>query len=166
MATRPIIGVMGPGEGAMAHHTALAEELGLRIAEAGWVTLSGGRNSGVMEAVNRGAKQGNGLTIAILPTRDRKQISEFVDIPVITEMGSARNVINVLSSDVVVACGMARGTASEVALALKSDKPVILLASSEASRDFFREIGGNLISVADSPKEAINICRHLLKDRY
>jgi hypothetical protein len=34
-------------------------------------------------------------------------------------MRSGRNYINVLSSDIVIACGMNHGTASEVSLAIK-----------------------------------------------
>jgi hypothetical protein len=48
-------------------------------------------------------------------------------------MGSARNYINVLTSEVIVACGAGgAGTASEIALALKSNKFVVLFNSSEA----------------------------------
>ncbi|MGD9306411.1 MAG: hypothetical protein PVF79_19225 [Desulfobacterales bacterium] len=42
-------------------------------------------------------------------------------------MGNARNCINVLSSHVVVACPGGAGTISEIALALKNDRPVILM---------------------------------------
>lgn len=45
--------------------------------------------------------------------------TQAVDIPIVTGMGSARNNINALSSNVLVAVGMGPGTASEVALALK-----------------------------------------------
>jgi uncharacterized protein (TIGR00725 family) len=78
-------------------------------------------------------------------------------------MGSARNNINVLSSDVVVACGMGgAGTASEIALALKGNKPVILLNNSEESRQFFRKIGGKLIHEAKSARQTIEIATSLL----
>jgi uncharacterized protein (TIGR00725 family) len=55
---------------------------------------------------SKGAREAKGLTIGILPTKDRASISEAVDIPIITDMGSARNNINVLSSDAVIACGV------------------------------------------------------------
>ena len=42
-------------------------------------------------------------------------------------MGAGRNVINILSSDVVVACRGTGGTLSEIALALRFDRPVVLL---------------------------------------
>lgn len=159
---RPIIGVMGPGEEATPELIVIAEELGRQIARAGWITLSGGRNAGVMDAVNRGAKSAGGLTVGILPTKERDRISAFVDIPIITDMGSARNNINVLSSDVVIACGTGRGTASEIALALKAEKQVILLAVSNVGQAFFQEIGGPLIAVADSALGAMALCDNFL----
>jgi len=55
-------------------------------------------------------------------------------------MGSARNNINVLSSDVVIACGMGVGTVSEVALALKANKPVVLLTDHQESQLFFKSL--------------------------
>ncbi len=153
---------MGPGDEATSDQTMLAESLGREIARAGWITLSGGRNSGVMDAVNRGAKSADGLTIGILPTKEPDKISAFVDIPIITDMGSARNNINVLSSDVVVACGGGRGTSSEIALALKSNKKVILLAASQAAQTYFKEIGKELVSFADSPQDVIIRCRDII----
>ncbi len=132
-----IIGVMGPGAGAKATELAYAYELGLLIGQQGWVLLTGGRNMGVMDAASLGAKAANGLTIGILPTDDTTAISSSVDIAIITDMGNARNNINVLSSDVVIACGMGAGTASEIALALKQNRKVILLNDNEESKCFF-----------------------------
>ena len=76
-----------------------------------------------MEAVNEGAKNadGNALTIGILPGKDKKELSDCVDVGIVSGMDNARNNINILSSDVVIACGYGgSGTASEIALALKS----------------------------------------------
>src|ERR1700733_12429474 len=101
MTKHVIIGVMGAGEQALDADIQTAFILGKLIALENWVFLSGGRNAGVMDAVNKGAKSANGLTIGIMPTRDMRMISEAVDIPIITDMGSARNNINVLSSCVV-----------------------------------------------------------------
>jgi uncharacterized protein (TIGR00725 family) len=123
---KTIIGIMGPGETATAQDLQNAYELGKNIAQQGWIVLTGGRNIGVMDAASKGAKSVNGLTVGILPGRDHQDVSEAVDIAIFTDMGNARNNINVLSSDVVIACGMGAGTASEVALALKNQKKVIL----------------------------------------
>jgi hypothetical protein len=157
-----IVGVMGPGAGATAADLQNAYELGKLIAQLGWVLLTGGRNVGVMEGASLGAKAANGLTIGILPTDDTNAISEAVDIAIITDMGDARNNINVLSSDVVIACGMSAGTASEVALALKSNKKVILLNDDEESKVFFKKMSPENIYVVASAGEAITTAIELL----
>jgi uncharacterized protein (TIGR00725 family) len=160
---KPIIGVMGRGEKAREADIKTAFELGSLIAKQNWVLLSGGRNWGVMDAVNKGANSSGGLTVGVMPTKDRDLISDAVDVAIITDMGSARNNINVLSSDIVVACGMGgAGTASEIALALKGNKPVILLNNSKESRQFFRKIGGTLIHEAKSAQQTIEIAASLL----
>ncbi len=153
---------MGPGAGATAADLQNAYELGKLIAQLGWVLLTGGRNVGVMEGASLGAKAANGLTIGILPTDDTNAISEAVDIAIITDMGDARNNINVLSSDVVIACGMSAGTASEVALALKSNKKVILLNDDEESKVFFKKMSPENIYVVASAGEAITTAIELL----
>ncbi|KAB8319779.1 TIGR00725 family protein [Tolypothrix campylonemoides VB511288] len=150
-----IIGVMGPGEKAKAIDVQNAYELGKLIAQEGWVLLTGGRNVGVMEAANQGAKSANGLTIGILPKNSSKGISEAVDIAIFTDMGNARNNINVLSSDVVIACGMGAGTASEIALALKGNKKVILLSDDEESNVFFQKISPKNVYVVYGVEQAI-----------
>ncbi|HAZ49457.1 MAG TPA: TIGR00725 family protein [Cyanobacteria bacterium UBA11369] len=151
-----IIGVMGPGENATPSDLETARELGKLIAQQGWVLLTGGRNSGVMDAASIGAKSANGLTIGILPSSDTSNVSDAVDIAIITDMGNARNNINVLSSDVVIACGMGAGTASEIALAIKANKPVILLNCEEKSREFFGNLGGDGgVAIAPTPQAAI-----------
>jgi len=132
-----IIGIMGPGEGATEIDIENARQLGLKIAQNGWTVLTGGRSSGVMHAAMRGAKAGNGLTIGVLPGQNKNGMSPYVDIPVITGMGEARNAINILSSDAVVACGIGLGTTSEISLALKNRKPVILYETGKLSEDFF-----------------------------
>ena len=111
----------------------------------------------------RGAKDANGLTVGIMPTSEPETISEGVDIPIITEMKSARNNINVLSSDVIIACGMGAGTASEVALALKARKKVVLLNQDEGSKEFFKKIGKGNVHIANNPEEAIEITKKIIK---
>jgi uncharacterized protein (TIGR00725 family) len=152
---KTIIGVMGPGSGATEEERQHAFRLGRLIAERGWVLLSGGRNEGVMDAVNKGAKSSGGLTIGILPSADDEAASEFVDVSIITGMGSARNNINILSSSVVIACGMGAGTASEIALALKAKKYVVLLTEDHRAIEFFASLDKDLVVHASDPEEAI-----------
>lgn len=157
-----IVGVMGPGEQATDLDRQIAYELGSRIAQQGWLLLTGGRTVGVMDAASRGAKQANGLTIGILPTSDLTGVSAAIDIGIPTGMGNARNAINILASHVVVACGMSSGTASEVALALKSGKPVILLNTSPISQAFFQELSSE-VAIADSAEMAIEQAKKWLE---
>jgi uncharacterized protein (TIGR00725 family) len=154
---RFIVGVMGPAK-AKKKDLDNARILGELIARRGWVVLTGGRNVGVMDAACEGARRvGGSLTIGILPTAKDK-VSRHVDVPIITEMGSGRNNINVLTSHVVVACGLTgSGTVSEVALAVKAGKPVILVDASPADVAFFRKLGKRLVAAADSPEEAIEL---------
>jgi len=88
--------------------------------------LNGGRPSGVMESSARGAKENGGITVGILPTDQADTASQHIDIPIVTGMGLARNVINILSSDIIVALPGSAGTISEIALALNHGKKVIL----------------------------------------
>jgi uncharacterized protein (TIGR00725 family) len=159
-----VVGVMGAGDRARETDVALAFELGSAIAAKGWVLLSGGRNTGVMDAVNRGAHSAGGLTIGILPDSDNANTSEAVDVAVVTGLGSARNYVNVLSSDVVVACGAGgAGTASEIALALKAGKPVVLLKDRPESKAFFRAIRPDLVRTAETVQDAVHLI-HLALD--
>jgi uncharacterized protein (TIGR00725 family) len=156
MSRRPVVGVMGAGEGASDADVANALRLGELIAREGWVVLSGGRNAGVMRAVNQGAKRVAGsLTVGILPTAGAGVAPE-VDVAVFTDLHNARNNVNVLSSDVVVACGVGGpGTASEVALALKAGKPVVLLGADDLAAAFFRRLGGDRVVTVRTPEEAV-----------
>ena len=135
--SRTIIGIMGPGEGASKLDCEHAYTVGLKIAKNGWIVLTGGHNSGVMHAAMKGAKAANGMTIGVLPGQNKDEMSPQVDIPVITGMGEARNVINILSSDAIVACGIGLGTSSEISLALKNQKPVILYQTGKITKDLF-----------------------------
>jgi uncharacterized protein (TIGR00725 family) len=154
---RPIIGVMGPSEASLPLLEA-ARRLGRLVAEAGWVLLTGGRPAGVMEAACAGAKSVPGsLTIGILPSGPEGPVSSFVDVAVFTGLGEARNAVNVLSSDVVVACGVeGSGTASEVALALKAGRPTVLLTPTAAAAAFFGTLASQqMLHTVDGPEDVI-----------
>ena len=137
MKSRHVIGIMGPGESASDSDKEIAFEIGKLISRLGYSLLTGGRNSGVMEAAMRGAKEQSGITIGILPGITKENMSRYVDIPIITGMGNARNAINILSSQVVVVIGEGAGTISELALSLKFQKPVIWLNYSAEAFNFF-----------------------------
>jgi uncharacterized protein (TIGR00725 family) len=159
---RPIIGVMGAAQ-ASGQSVAAARELGRLLAERGWIVLTGGRPAGIMAAAAAGAKEvPDSLTLGILPDADPP--GPDIDIAVATGMGDARNVINVLTSDVVVACAVeGPGTASEVALGLKVGKPVVLLQPDAAAAAFFRALpsAGRLFECA-TPRQVAQLLEHEL----
>ncbi len=126
MSHPPIIGVMGGGT-ASARAEKAAYDLGALIARQGWILLNGGRNAGIMAASAKGAADAGGITVGILPDAHDQNSCPYIQIPIYTGMGGARNAINVLSSQVVVACPGGAGTLSEIALAAKHGKPVILM---------------------------------------
>jgi uncharacterized protein (TIGR00725 family) len=123
-----IVGVMGPGETATDEEMRIAYDLGKLIAERGWILLTGGRNCGIMNAAGRGAKAAGGTVVGILPGADTGEMSDSVDIPIVTGMLDARNSINVLSCRILFFVGMNPGTASELALAVKYGRVAILVA--------------------------------------
>ena len=152
---------MGAGV-ATAEELQLAYELGKAISLNNWVLLTGGRKTGVMDAASRGAKAGDGLVIGILPGKDTVGMSDAVDIPILTDMGNARNNINVLSAQVIIACSIGLGTASEVALALKNHKPVILLQPTEITYQFFASLTDELLFWAETVESAIAFVQEIL----
>jgi uncharacterized protein (TIGR00725 family) len=159
---KSIVGVMGPGENARPEENEMAFALGKAIAEQGWIVLTGGRSFGIMEAAMKGAHEANGLTIGILPTDSIRDSSDDADIRILTGMGSARNMINVLSSHILVVIGMAAGTASEVALAIKANKKVILLHQDEITIRFFKNLGTYKIMVANTIEETLRLIKDYL----
>jgi len=135
-----MIAVCGPNE-PTEEERALAEAVGEAIASAGCALVCGGR-SGVMAAACKGAKARGGTTIGILPGYDRADANEWVDFPIPTGLGHARNALVVASGDAVIAVGGGFGTLSEIGLALKMGKPVISLGSWELDAQRLNRFGG------------------------
>ena len=160
---KTMVGVMGGGQ-ASDSITTLAFELGQALAHQGWVVLCGGRNAGVMAAVAQGAKTAGGLTVGILPDAHLQHMAAHIDIPIVTGMGDARNVINVLSSQVVLALPGGAGTFSEIALALKVGRPVVLVCFA-AAHHFTSVAQPNQLHSVDSITAAITLVAQLLETR-
>jgi uncharacterized protein (TIGR00725 family) len=133
------------------------------IARRHWVLLTGGRSVGVMDAASLGAREAGGLVIGVLPDEDDAGATEHLDIAIRTGMGDARNVINVLSSDVVIALPGGAGTLSEVALGLKAGRTVIVLGWDPG--DALRAAGPGRLRHASSPQEALAIAAEEVRDR-
>lgn len=128
-----IIAVIGGGQ-CSAEEAAIAEAVGRELARRGAAVICGGLG-GVMEAVCRGAAIEGGLTIGVLPGDNPNSANHYVQIPVATGMGQARNVVIVKSARAVIAVDGNYGTLSEIAFALKSGIPVIGLNTWSVSRN-------------------------------
>jgi uncharacterized protein (TIGR00725 family) len=144
------IGVLGPGTAA-AETLAAAEEVGVEIARRGAILVCGGLG-GVMAAAARGAKRAGGLTVGILPGIDAQEANEYIDLPIVTGMGEARNALVVRSSNAVIAVAGSYGTLSEIAFALKLGVPVVGLETWQ-----LRDPAGNEPPIirANSPRDAV-----------
>ncbi len=128
MDDRPLrIAVIGAGD-ATSEDVACAESVGRLVGERGGVLICGGLG-GVMEAAARGCARAGGLTIGILPGREASGANAWIRVPLATAMGEGRNVLVVRSAEAVIAVGGSWGTLSEIALARKIGRPVILLGT-------------------------------------
>lgn len=130
---RPTIGVMGAGSCAP-DVSDLAYDVGRLVAQSGAILLCGGLG-GVMEAAARGARDSGGLVVGVLPGRDARETppNPYVDVAIFTGMSDGRNWINACSSDAVIAIAGGYGTLSEIALAMKIGRPVVVVGSWELS---------------------------------
>jgi len=102
----------------------LAYQVGYLLGKEGAIILTGGLG-GVMEAASQGAREAGALTVGVLPGPKAEEANPYVLIPIVTDMGHARNVILVRTAELLVSIGGGFGTLSEIALALKMWKPVI-----------------------------------------
>ncbi|MFH1639200.1 MAG: TIGR00725 family protein [Chloroflexota bacterium] len=143
-----VIGASRPS----AKEAELAYEVGRELARGGAMLVCGSLG-GVMEAACRGAQGEGGITIGILPGDNRQAANEYVQIPIITGMGYARNVIVVKSAQAVIAVGGSFGTLSEISHALQSGIPVIGLNTWGLSRNGKKD--GSII-LAENPAEAVS----------
>jgi uncharacterized protein (TIGR00725 family) len=139
----------------------LAESVGELLAQRGATVVCGGLG-GVMEAACRGAKSKGGLTVGILPGQDSSTANPWVDVPVVTGIGEARNVAVVKSAQAVIAIGGSYGTLSEIAYALKANIPVIGLNTWSLARNGRED--DSIIRI-QSPSEAVDKAISLAKRR-
>jgi uncharacterized protein (TIGR00725 family) len=121
------VGVIG-GHNCSKEVEQLAQNLGKKLAKVVDILICGGL-SGIMKAVCEGFKAAGGLTIGIIPSYDKNDANEYVDIVIPSGLGLARNVLVVKSADVLVALPGEAGTLSEIAYALQFGIPVISLKS-------------------------------------
>jgi len=122
-ARKPFIAVIGGGR-CSGDVYELAEEVGKEIAIREGIVICGGL-SGVMEACCKGAKRAGGLTIGILPGISIDNANEYVDLPIATGMGMARNAVIAHTGRVAIAVDGKFGTLSEIGFCRQLYKPVI-----------------------------------------
>ncbi len=120
---RKIVAVIGGSETTQ-ENLKIAEKVGALIAQRKAILITGGLG-GIMNAASKGAKQADGLVIGILPTADKESSNPYVDIPIVTGMGEARNIIIARTCDCAIAIDGKYGTLSEIAYCLMFDIPVI-----------------------------------------
>ena len=102
----------------------IAEQVGRLIAEKDAILITGGMG-GVMLAASKGAHEAHGLVIGVLPGIDKRNANEYVDIPIVTGVGEARNSIITRTCDCAIAIDGSYGTLSEIAYCMMYKKPVI-----------------------------------------
>jgi uncharacterized protein (TIGR00725 family) len=156
---KPRIGVMGPSV-CTPQVAQRACEVGRCIARRGGILICGGM-SGAMEAAARGAREAGGLTVGILPGSSAMDANLYIDIPIVTGMGNARNAINILSSQAIIAIQGSFGTLSEIALALKCGVPVVGLGTWKLEPPT-GELAAEILC-ATSPEEAVDAALHLIR---
>lgn len=122
---RPYVGVVGPGD-ADEEERAHARAVGALAARRGAIVVCGGLG-GVMEACAEGATSEGGTVVGLLPGDDRGAGNEHLTVALATGLGQLRNGLLVRSCDGLVAVGGGWGTMSEIALALRTGRPVAVL---------------------------------------
>ncbi len=145
------IAVIGSGD-CSPEEAGLAEGVGRELARNNAILICGGLG-GVMEAACKGATSAGGVTIGILPGDIRQMANPYVQIPIITGLGQARNVIVVKSAQAVIAIGGSFGTLSEISHARQNKIPVIGLNTWELARNGQPD---NSIITDQTPAEAVN----------
>jgi hypothetical protein len=153
------IAVIG-GSQPTSKETKVAEKVGRELAKQGAILVCGGLG-GVMEAACRGASSEAGMTIGILPGDNRQAANSYVQIPIATSLGYARNAAVVKSAQAVIAIGGSYGTLTEIGYALQSGIPVIGLNTWAISRNSALD---NSIIPAESPAEAVKKALELAID--
>ena len=150
------IAVIGPGQTATAAQEATAEAVGQLLGEAGHVLVTGG-HGGVMAAASRGASAAGGVTIGLLPGRDRRDANADLTASIPTGLGELRNGLIVRSGDAVFCVGGSWGTLSEVALAVRTGVPIVMVDGWDLPE------GGPI--VAETPEEAVARAVELATER-
>ena len=172
MPRKICISVIGSGsnDGTLSPQMAkIANEVGKEIADRGAVLICGGLG-GVMAEAAKGAKERGGLTVGIIPGEDPDSANPYIDIPLPTGLGFARNVLVAYSGDVVIAVNGRLGTLSEISYALIKKKPVIGIHTwnlGQLSGGIYpdEKAYGDCIIKCKSAKEAVDMAFTIIENK-
>lgn len=144
-----------------------AIEVGRLLAKNKYAISCGGL-LGVMEAVCKGAKEENGLTIGIIPYKEKNTANKYVDISIPVPFSQARNIVVVLSGDACVAIGGKAGTLTEIALAWIYGKPIVSLSSvagwsSKMANQKIDDRRTDMVHGVETPQEVIDKLDEVLR---
>ena len=137
----------------------IAYEVGREIARHDAILVTGGLG-GVMEAAGKGAHEGGGLVVSIIPQDDKSSANKYSDVVISTGVGLSRDFITAYSADALIVIGGGVGTTIETCVAYLKSKPIFAIKGSGGAADrladsylderkFVEVIG------VDSPKEAV-----------
>ncbi len=174
---KPAVTIFGSARVAEDHAAArAARDVGRRFAEAGFAVVTGG-GPGVMEAANRGAREGGGLSVGfniVLPHEQRS--NPYLDVDVVFEHFYVRKTMFVKAAEGFVIFPGGFGTLDELFEAMTLiqtgkifDFPVVLVDASywRGLLDWIRDplLAGGMISpedwdnlhVTDDPEEVVRL---------
>jgi uncharacterized protein (TIGR00725 family) len=149
---KPIIAIIGAGKCSKKLRD-MAADVGRYVAKNGGIVVCGGLG-GVMEGASRGAKEGGGTVIGIIPSDDKNDANEFVDYVIPTGFGEGRNIFVVRTADAIIALPGKYGTLSEMALALHAGKPLVSVSAWKL---------GDEVQQVDDPIEAAKLALELAR---
>jgi hypothetical protein len=113
-----------------------AYQIGLELAKSGVVLITGGLG-GVMEAASRGAKEGGGFVIGIIPQDDKAMSNAYCDAVIATGLGFARDFVTAYSADAIIVIGGGAGTLIELCAAYQNKTPIVALKGTGGIADQF-----------------------------
>ena len=164
MRTR-LIAIIGSGKELEKDIAVLAEDLGAALIAARYGIVTGGL-TGVMEAVCRGAVRARGRElhppiVGILPSYDVTSGNAYLDIAIPTGMAHARNAILVSAGEAVVCIGGATGALSEVGLARKIGRPVVVFPGTGGTAALVGKAISSVIEVTNVDEALAAIKEHV-----
>ena len=152
----------------------IAFEVGKLLSLEGFILITGGLG-GVMEAASQGARDNNGMVVGIVPGTKAETANTYVNIPVATGLGEARNII-VSNSHAIIAIGGGAGTLSEMALGWKQNRLLLgwrgegwskkLADKAVDPKPRFTGIKEDRVFGFDTSKQAMEILKQKMKIYY